>query len=100
MKFYNEAGHICPITKRIAIPATDYAKSKLNGAASVFIYQKDPDKVKNDPWKVVESIKYEPEEDSADIQFNDGCAKHVRALRNIVVYIPNNEQIIEQYTTI
>lgn len=51
-------------------------------------------------WKVVESIKYEPEEDSADIQFNDGCEKHVRALRNIVVYIPNNEQIIEQYTTI
>lgn len=96
MKYYNEAGHICPVTQRIAVPASEYAHSHMNGDISVFLYQKDPEHVKNDPWKLVEAIKHEPEEDSADILFHDGHAAHVKALRNIVVYLPRTEYPIER----
>jgi len=96
MKYYNEVGHTCAFTKRVAIPVSVYSASYLNDQNVCFFYNQGADDFRKNPWKTIVSIEHDKEEDTGVITFQDGTFKSVNAIRNIVVYV--KEEDIESLT--
>lgn len=72
-----EQGYVEPNTGRVAVLASEFAASDLNGDAAAYTYNEEAVEFGLDPWRVVEGIDPHVGSDKMDLWFASGSMKTV-----------------------
>lgn len=78
-------GDVCPDTGRVAVLATAFCDSSLNGDAYAYWYDNTADQWGMDPWQIIESIDRHATGSSMDAVFTDGSVRLLSVRRCIFV---------------
>jgi hypothetical protein len=70
MTSYNTPGHVCPDTRRIALPLSAFFA--LPVAMPGFIYNSALAKSGRGPWQPLDGIRLHTEDGGADVSFHEG----------------------------
>lgn len=80
-----QPGDVCAVTGRVAVLATEFADSDLNGDAFAYWYSPKCDSWGMDPWRKIDSIDRHTNSVSMDVIFADGGTKVIGPRRCIHV---------------